>query len=90
MTRKQKALAMTGGEKKALAITTRNPMTGSGTVGLPDRDVLPVLVEGLAGHDLITARGYVLEEVHTPNLIGSRDGGSEVRIPPVDRTLQAV
>ena len=65
-------------------------MTESGTIGLSNRDILPVLVKGLAGHDLVSTGRYVLKEVHSADLRGGRNGSPEVRILPVDRSVQAV
>ncbi len=67
-----------------------NPRSESGPLSLADHDVLSVLVEGLSGHDLVAARGNVLEEVHPADLGRGGNGCSEVRILPVDRSLQAV
>ena len=70
-------------------MTRRKPRTESGTWSLADHDVLSVLIEGLSGHDLVAARGNVLEEVHPADLGCGGNGRSEVRILPVDGPVQA-
>jgi len=47
------------------------------------------LIKSLTIDQGISAQGNVLEKVHATNLLGRRNGRSEIRVLPVDRSRQA-